>query len=96
MENSILSYWKYRNLPVTRNDTSSLVDLSYYLNCQLKFMCDIKCDKKVVIEYIDDIKVIERILRKCGVEDSSVKSYIRHILMTIEQSIDKLKVKYGI
>lgn len=96
MSAGIVDDWKYRNMPVTKNDAGSLSELRYYLNVQLRFFSKVDIGKLSASRYLDDIRQIQSILTKIGVVDSSMKNEVQLVLRIIDTTINMLESKYDI
>lgn len=92
----MLDDWIMGNTPITRNDSSKLSDLRYYLGVQYKFFKEVNGLKDAKIKYLEHMRLLERNLRKIGVTDGSLKCELRMIYQIIENTIELLENKLGI
>lgn len=92
----MLDDWLMRNTPITKDDSSKLSDLRYYLGVQYKFYKQVCGLKSAEIKYLEHLRLLERNLRKNGVADDSLKNELRIIYQIIENTIELLENKLGI
>lgn len=92
----MLDDWLMRNTPITRDDSSKLSDLRYYLGVQLRFFRQVSGIKSAEVKYLEHLRLLERNLRKNGVADDSLRNELRIIYQIIENTIELLEDKLGI